>query len=380
MHASDFKKVGTIFRKMKPGTNEEMPPTATVMTDHYFNEEFIDMIVNSSNAYAFERRRREPSLAIWKMKKASQQITAGDINHFLALLFYFGIVKLPSKRDYWSKNHHWMPSHPICSVNGMTRDRFAFLWRHFHCNCTTDDDFKSSDNETEDESEEDQLVDMHIERVQREQEVQIADDEDLNLEEDSPDSEESKVWYEKVKPLVDHMSDKSQELVYVLGTFLAVDEMMIRFMGRSRETHRMKNKPIKEGFKFFVLAITTGFVLNFSPDGRTAAKSKESNKMDYDTNSEYGKIGSMVLYLVNSILALKEKQVSRFIKSKKKRATRAVMKLANEKKNENVNYVNTKFIIAMDNYFTRPKVIAALRDLGIGIVGTAKYQHGCPPV
>ena len=28
--------------------------------------------------------------------------------------------------------------------------------------------------------------------------------------------------------------------------------------------------------------------------------------MDYDTNSEYGKIGSMVLYLVNSILALKK--------------------------------------------------------------------------
>ena len=89
------------------------------------------------------------------------------------------------------------------------------------------------------------------------------------------------------------MREKSQELVYVQGTFLVVDEMMIRFMGRSRETHRMKNNPIKEGFKFFVLAITTGFVLNFIPDGRTAAKSKESNKMDYDTNSEYGKIGSI---------------------------------------------------------------------------------------
>ena len=35
VHASDFKKVGTIFRKMKPGTNEEMPPTATAMADHF---------------------------------------------------------------------------------------------------------------------------------------------------------------------------------------------------------------------------------------------------------------------------------------------------------------------------------------------------------
>ena len=46
------------------------------------------------------------------------------------------------------------------------------------------------------------------------------------------------------------------------------------------------------------------------------------------------------------------------------------------RKIDNVNNVNTKFIIAMDNYFTRSKVIVALRDLGIGIVSTAKYQHG----
>ena len=95
----------------------------------------------------------------------------------------------------------------------------------------------------------------------------------------------------------------------------------------------MKNKPIKEGFKFFVLAISTGFVVNFSPDGRTAAKSKDKNKMDYDTtNNEYGKIGSMMLYLVESILHLKQKQVARFVKNRKKRATRAVMRLVNEEK------------------------------------------------
>ena len=103
--------------------------------------------------------------------------------------------------------------------------------------------------------------------------------------------------------------------------------------------------------------------------------------MDYATSSDHGKIGSMILYLVESILHLKKKQVARFVKAKKKRATRAVMRLANEKKHtRDENVTNTKFVIAMDNYFTRPKVIAALRDLGIGIVGTAKYQQGCPPV
>ena len=38
------------------------------------------------------------------------------------------------------------------------------------------------------------------------------------------------------------------------------------------------------------------------------------------------------------------------------------------------------FIIAMDNYFTLPKVIYALRNLGIGIVGTAKYSKAWPPL
>ena len=48
--------------------------------------------------------------------------------------------------------------------------------------------------------------------------------------------------------------------------------------------------------------------------------------------------------------------------------------------NEKGMLINNKYIIAMDNYFTRPKVITALQDLGISIVGTAKYQHGCPTV
>ena len=116
-----------------------------------------------------------------------------------------------------------------------------------------DDDEDEQDNDQE-------LIELQVERVQRDQEAEIGDDENPDLEEDTPDTEESKVWYEKIKPLVDHMRVKSQDLIFILGTFLALDEMMIRFMGRSVETHRMKNKPIKEGFKFFVLAISTGFV------------------------------------------------------------------------------------------------------------------------
>ena len=32
-----------------------------------------------------------------------------------------------------------------------------------------------------------------------------------------------------------------------------------------------------------------------------------------------------------------------------------------------------KFIVAMDNYFTLPQVISALRKKGIGVVGTSRF-------
>eukprot|EP00957_Ditylum_brightwellii_P130924 9986870-Ditylum_brightwellii.AAC.1 len=44
--------------------------------------------------------------------------------------------------------------------------------------------------------------------------------------------------------------------------------------GRSLETHRMKNKPIGEGYKFFCLATNEGYIINFTPNSRTAAKSQ----------------------------------------------------------------------------------------------------------
>lgn len=40
---------------------------------------------------------------------------------------------------------------------------------------------------------------------------------------------------------------------------------------------------------------------------------------------------------------------------------------------------NFKFVVAMDNYFTYPRVMAKLRELGIGVVGTARNRSGWPP-
>eukprot|EP00957_Ditylum_brightwellii_P140496 10704061-Ditylum_brightwellii.AAC.1 len=63
--------------------------------------------------------------------------------------------------------------------------------------------------------------------------------------------------------------------------------MMIHFSGRSSEIHHIKNKPIKESYKFFALTTSQGFVANFTPDGKSASK---SGRQEYSVNKETGKI------------------------------------------------------------------------------------------
>eukprot|EP00957_Ditylum_brightwellii_P166649 12686378-Ditylum_brightwellii.AAC.1 len=55
------------------------------------------------------------------------------------------------------------------------------------------------------------------------------------------------------------------------GTYIAIDEIMIRFFGCSHFTHRIKNKPVKEGYKWFMIADRkTYYVYNITLDERTA--------------------------------------------------------------------------------------------------------------
>ena len=193
--------------------------------------------------------------------------------HLFAIIYYFGLVVLPSKRDYWV-NTEWMTSHPIVEELDMTRERFEFLWRHFHPSYDSNEaDVPEGDKSDTDE---DERVEIGLERVVRDQaEMMASDDEDVDDEATSQQSSTKKVWYEKLTFMVDHVRTVSQSFIYILGTLLSLDEMMIRFFGRSSETHRMKNKPIKEGYKFFVLATKEGYIVNFTPDGRRAAKTGE---------------------------------------------------------------------------------------------------------
>ena len=55
------------------------------------------------------------------------------------------------------------------------------------------------------------------------------------------------VWYQNIEPLINHVSDANFYLIFLSLTLLYIDEMMLFFVGKSTDTHQMKNKPISEG-------------------------------------------------------------------------------------------------------------------------------------
>lgn len=168
-----------------------------------------------------------------------------------------------------------------------------------------------------------------------EDEIEI-DDFDNNFdriehdEEIEPVSPEQQPWYSKVKPLLDHVNQLSKRLCRHPGFALSVDEMMRKFKGRSMQTHRMKNKPIKEGYKFFAICdAQTGFVYHFFPDGQ-----KETNK-----------IVEFVKRLIETVPSCDTK----------------------------------KYVVIMDNYFTLSSVMIQTRQLNGAALGTARHRRGWPP-
>jgi hypothetical protein len=59
-------------------------------------------------------------------------------------------------------------------------------------------------------------------------------------------------WHTKLEPLASLLRTKFKAYV-MLGQDVSFDEMMVPFAGRSKHTLKMKNKPVKEGFKIWAL-------------------------------------------------------------------------------------------------------------------------------
>ena len=162
----------------------------------------------------------------------------------------------------------------------------------------------------------------------------FAEDGDAGLDEEESDDR----WFSKVGPFIDHVR-KVVKGMATPGSRLSLDEMMLRFFGRSANTFRMNNKPIKEGYKVMAVACAfTGFVFALTPDGRLGS----DGEVDITGRS---KIDALVVHLAKELPPP----------------------------------VGFHYVLTMDNYFTTPKTMKALRDMKIGGYGTARARVGWPP-
>jgi len=65
-------------------------------------------------------------------------------------------------------------------------------------------------------------------------------------------------WWKKVEPLNTHMQLRSQ--AYLLpGTHVSIDEVMVRFAGRSQHMVRMPRKPISVRYKVMAICSSSGY-------------------------------------------------------------------------------------------------------------------------
>jgi len=150
-------------------------------------------------------------------------------------------------------------------------------------------------------------------------------------------------WYEKVEPMAVPLQLASQK--YLLpATEIAVDEMMVKFMGKSSHTIKIKNKPIKQGYKIFALC-WRGYTINFTYSSRVKGIAGVPKIVPKPNKPKpLAPTYRVVDYLVSCL-----------------------------------PYQQFRFNIYLDNLFTNVLLFRLLRQKGIGACGTTrKNSEGYP--
>ena len=135
----------------------------------------------------------------------------------------------------------------------------------------------------------------------------------------------------KVLPLHSHMKEKCLEL-YQPFVHLSIDEQMVNSKARSHFLQYICNKPTKWGFKYWVLADPSGYIVDFNLYCGARGQSISPNGLSYDV----------------------------------------VMQLMQP-------FMFQGYQLFIDNFYTSPKLVIELHSLGIFTTGTLNtMRRGIP--
>jgi len=154
----------------------------------------------------------------------------------------------------------------------------------------------------------------------------------LHISEPSKASIPAQEWWKKLEPLNSSLR-KCSKNCFLPSTNVAIDEMMIRFQGRSAHTIKMPNKPISLGYKVLALC-DAGYTFDWELTSRiTSFASSKQIKKPYPLSPT----SSAVLQMLTTL-----------------------------------PYRTHFFTAYMDNYFSNIRLFARLLDFGIGACGTVR--------
>eukprot|EP00957_Ditylum_brightwellii_P155190 11813931-Ditylum_brightwellii.AAC.1 len=120
-----------------------------------------------------------PDLYCWKKKKVSTPLTLSCIYYFIAMLYYMGVMNLPSTGDYGS-SHPCKPQHSVMTELGMSCHHFYFMWQHFYIYDKEEINVEeeAGDDEENISEEENATDELYLDRVVRDEEDDYKSDEE----------------------------------------------------------------------------------------------------------------------------------------------------------------------------------------------------------
>lgn len=176
----------------------------------FFTEELLDLITHFTNQRATALRITGGEGTNGSHRKAWKNCTKQELKAYIALLIHMGITKAPSYPFYWIQD----PKFRIDGIASlMKRDRFLQLKR---CLFFSENDLDDSDK--------------------------------IN----------------RIRPIFNILAEKCEKF-WIPYENLSLDESMVGYKGKHSGKVYIPTKPIRNGFKIFVLSSFEGYVLKFIP-------------------------------------------------------------------------------------------------------------------
>lgn len=248
---------------------------------HFWDYQVFELLVKNTNEYAAKMRGPELPKGIFQVRNW-KPVTLSEMKRFVAQLIFMGVHGCKSLVEFWRKEC-WGRGGGKKAKEKLSLRRFQQIKRY-----------------------------LHIEPVQIEGRTEAE-------------------WWKKVEPLHSLLQQRFQSALKP-GPDVSVDEMMVRFGGRSKHTYRMPNKPISEGYRILALC-WEGYTWNWLYTSRVSGIAVQ-------------KVYDGLVHLTPTSAAICE-----MIKT--------------------LPHTSNQFNVYMDNYFTNVPLFQVLRSEDIGACGTA---------